>query len=286
MRIHTLRSHSLLPRLSWLRIRAVLIHSYYHGMHSKETWIDLFWFTSVQFVIFGFLASVLSGHDPVLAQGLLLGFFFWEIVRIGQYCITVSVLWEVWSHSLSNMFTTPLTMNEMMVGQVIAGVIKTTLVMIVLGAISVLSFHFSLLMFGPLLFVYAFLLLAFSFAAGLFLTGLILRFGTDMQSLAWGLIYIFQPLSAVFYPVSVLPIQVRWLAYVSPITYVMEAARSQLQSGVIKWDYIGYSLLLTVGYALVSQWYLQKMFRWSRQTGAFASRQPAFSRSEPKLILA
>ncbi len=256
--------------MRWHRIKAVLLHSYYHGIHSKETWIDLVWFTLMQFFIFGFIAQLFSHNSPQFASELLLGFFFWEVVRIGQYCVTISILWEVWSKSLNTMFVTPLTMAEMMMGQAISGLIKTMGVMGLLAVAGVFLFHFSLFSLGPMLIVYGALLLLFAFAAGLFVVGLILRYGTDIQSLAWGLIFLFQPFSAVYYSVDVLPPQIHWLSYFSPITFVMESARKQLSYGEINWLYILFSSCLTAVYLLGSILFLRSMHQWSKFTGSFA----------------
>jgi ABC-2 type transport system permease protein len=256
--------------MKWHRIKAILLHSYYHGIHSKETWIDLIWFTLMQFFIFGFISQLLSNNSSVLASQLMLGFFFWEVVRIGQYCVTISVLWEVWSKSLSTMFVSPLTMTEMMVGEAISGLIKTLGVLGLLALASVFFFHFSIFNLGGMLIIYLTLLLLFAFSAGLFVVGLILRYGTDIQSLAWGLIFLFQPFSAIYYSVEILPPSIRWFSYLSPITFVMESARAQLKTGEIKWMYLLISSVLTFIYLAASILFLKKMHKWSRWTGAFA----------------
>jgi ABC-2 type transport system permease protein len=256
--------------MRWHRIKAVLLHSYYHGIHSKETWIDLVWFTLMQFFIFGFIAQVFSQNSAQFSAELLLGFFFWEVVRIGQYCVTISILWEVWSKSLNTMFVTPLTMAELMVGQAISALIKTLGVMGLLAIAGVFLFHFSLFSLGPMLMIYVALLLLFSFAAGLFVVGLILRYGTDIQSLAWGLIFLFQPFSAVYYSIDVLPPQVRWFAYFSPITYVMESARKQLSFGEVNWMFLLISGSLTALYLIGSMAFLRSMYTWAKFTGSFA----------------
>lgn len=252
------------------RLKTLILHSYYHLTHSKETWIDLVWFTSIQFISFGFLSRIIGNANGNIGQYLMLGFLFWELVRIGQYCVTVSMLWEVWSRSLSTMFISPLTMSEWIFGQIIAGFIKTILIIGMLGALSAFLFNFSLMTLFPGLILYILILLSFSFATGIFLTGLILRYGTDLQSLAWGMIFILQPISAVFYPVDALPVQVRCLAFLSPITYIMESARYQLQTGNMLGNYILISILLTFAYLLISLYFLRIMFHWSKQTGAFA----------------
>jgi ABC-2 type transport system permease protein len=252
------------------RIKTVLLHSYFHLTHSKETWVDLFWMPLIQFVIFGFLSLIIAKTPGDIGQSLLLGFLFWQIVSTGQYCITISLLWEVWSRSLSTMFISPLTMTEWICGQATASLMKTLVVTTIITFLSAVLFHFSLLALSSMLIIYACILLVFSFAAGIFVTGLVLRLGIDFQSLGWALIYILQPISAVFYPVEILPPQVRWLAFFSPITYVMESARYQLKTGTILVNNILISVFLTAVYFALSVLFLQKMFHWSKKTGSFA----------------
>lgn len=235
-----------------------------------ETWIDLLWFTIINLFLFGFLAKVLGGSDPQISQMLIVGFLLWEVVRIGQYCITVSVMWEVWSKSLHTLFVSPLNMKELMAGFMLSGFLKTLGVVVLMSVLAVIGFNLPLEIIGWAFIPYFIILLFFSFAAGVFITGLILRYSTDIQSLAWGLIYLLQPISAVFYPTSVLPESIRWVAYLSPITYVMESARGQMAGQSLNWSHLGIGFALTVGYFLLSAWFTSRMFYWSRKTGAFA----------------
>lgn len=252
------------------RVLAVLWHSWVHTTHSKETWIDLVWFTVIQFGVFGLIARYLASSRPEIVAALLAGFLLWEIVRIGQYCVTVSLLWEVWSRSFNNLFVSPLTMTEWLLGQMLGGVLKTTLVITLLSLWSSVAFHFSLLALGWWLIPIVFCLMTFAFAAGVFVTGLLIRFGTNIQSLAWGLIYIFQPFSAVFYPVKALPSYLRVFAYISPVTYVMEHTRHWLETGEASPKLLGIGLVVSVAYFALAWWFLQSMYRWSKRTGEFA----------------
>jgi ABC-2 type transport system permease protein len=101
-------------------------------------------------------------------------------------------------------------------------------------------------------------------ACGVFITGLILRFGTDIQSLAWGLIYLFQPFSALYYPVEALPSSIQWIAYLSPITYFMTYIRGAESI------YVLYGCLVTVVYVTIAILFLKTMTKWSKKTGEFA----------------
>jgi ABC-2 type transport system permease protein len=256
--------------MSWQRIKSLLLHSWYHLHHSPEIWIDLIWFPTIQFFIFGFISRIIITNNPTASTSMLLGFLLWEVVRIGQYCVTISMMWEVWSHSFSTMFVSPLKMKEFMVAQIISGTIKTLFVILCLSALSNVIFHFPIWKLGPMLLVYIASLLIFAFGAGMFISGLIIKFNTGIQSLAWGLIYLFQPFSAVFYPVQALPAVVQPIAYLSPITYVAEAARYQLASGSINWQYVWISFGIGSIYLLLSTLFLNHMFTTAKRSGAFA----------------
>jgi ABC-2 type transport system permease protein len=256
--------------MKWHRIKALLLHSWYHFFHSKETQIDLFWFTYIQFLIFGLISKILSTSQPEMASVLMLGFLLWEIVRIGQYSVTISMLWEVWSKSFNSMFISPLSMTEWLVSQMISSVFKIFAVISGLTILAMLFFNFSLFSLGWMLLIYIPVLVGFSYASGILITALIIRYGTNIQSFAWGLIYMFQPISAVFYPLEALPIQIRWLGYLSPITYVAEAARAQLATGTILWSWVGMGVVMCAAYLILSLLFLKKMYQRSRATGEFA----------------
>ena len=73
----------------------------------------------------------------------------------------------------------------------------------VLGALAFFSFHTWSLGFGlvPIVAV----LLVVGWAISLFVMGLVLRFGTGAEALAWGVMFVLLPLSGVFYPTEALP---------------------------------------------------------------------------------
>jgi ABC-2 type transport system permease protein len=250
--------------INWHRVKAVMLHSWYHTTHSRETWIDLVWSTTIQFFVFGLLSKLLVPSVGTTADLIIVGFLIWETVRIGQYCITISVMWEVWSKSLSNMFLAPLSMIELMLGYALAGAMKTFGVILALSLISHFWLKVSLFGLGMMGFVILPALFVFSVACGIFITGLILRFGTDIQSLAWGLIYLFQPFSALYYPVEALPGSLQWVAYLSPITYFMTYIRGASPL------YVLHGCIVVLVYVVISVLFLDTMSKWSRKTGEFA----------------
>jgi ABC-2 type transport system permease protein len=253
------------------RIKISLLHTVYHLTHSMETWVDLFWNSSLQMLVFGFLAVAFAkAQNPLYGTYMIAGLVFWNIIWSAQYGITVGVLWEIWSRSFSSLFITPLTLEEFLVGQAISGAIKGLASLLITAVIGAVVYKFSLLTFGWFLPIYFLELFLFGVSAGMFVLSLIFRWGTQVQSLSWAIVFLIQPFGAVFYPVTVLPEQIRWIAYLFPTTYVYETIRGQIANGSVNIPYLGIATLVNLVYFFVSYWFLRITHEASKRSGAFA----------------
>lgn len=256
--------------MSIRRIKVSLLHTWFHFLHSMETWVDLFWNSVLQMVVFSFIASVFARDNLLFSIYMVTGMILWNVIWAGQYALTVGVMWEIWSHSLSSLFITPLTLEEFIVGQAISSGVKAIVAVLLTSIVAYLIFHFSIFVLGWPLILYFFELLLFGWAAGLVVLSLIFRLGTDVQSLSWSIVFLVQPIGAVFYPVSILPVEIRWIAFGLPTTYFFETIRGQLRDGSINWYYIGIGTILNIVYFLVSYWVLKRTYMASKKSGAFA----------------
>lgn len=257
------------------RIRAVLLQEVYISLRSTEVMFDLPFWALMTAIVFGFVTKFLSSvMDQTVAQYLYMGTLLWEIIRIAQYSMSLGALWNVWSRNLSNMFITPLSMTEYVVAQMISGAIKALVLFVMVALIASLAFGFNLFVLGfenlALLFVN---LLWFAYSIGLIILGIILRIGTRIQALAWGMVLIFQPLTAAYYPLAIMPPPMQSVALVFPPTYVFEAARSSLQVPGVRWDYLGIAALQNVVYFGLAVVFFAYMYRRSRATGQFARNE-------------
>src|ERR1700730_17290967 len=176
--------------MSLERIKAVLLQEMYITARSVEVIVDLPFFSLMTVVVFGFVTRFLSSVlNPTVAQYLYLGTMLWEIIRVTQYSMSLGALWNVWSHNFSNMFITPLSMSEYILAQVLSAAVKAVVLFAVVAVVAATLFDFNVLRMGlgnlALLFVN---LLWFGFSLGLFILGIILRLGTRIQALAWGLV--------------------------------------------------------------------------------------------------
>ncbi len=261
--------------MSIKRMQAVLTQEIFITRRSLEVTIDLFFFSTITILGFGLTSVFLTGQiKGAPAYYLILGLLLWEIVRVDQYSISVGALWNIWSKNLSNMFVSPLTMTEYIGSLMFSAVAKSLLVFVLLSLITAALFKFNIFSLGLVnLSLFFANLTLFSWTIGLLLLGLIFMYGTRIQALAWGLIFLFQPLSATFFPVETLPKFIQPIAYLLPTTYVFEAARAAIESPAIDWRSFFISLILNLFYLIVGVWLFRLMYLRSKETGQFASNE-------------
>lgn len=264
--------------MSWTAIKAVLRQEAYMTRASWEVIFDVFLFTFANVILFGFVVNYLvqdaSGESRRQIESLLIAVVFWEGLRICQYSISVSSMWNIWSHNMSNMFIAPIKSSEYLLAHTIAAIIKSALILIICAILVGAFFHINILElgWGPILFSYVNFVI-FATAIGLVLVGLVLQYGTKVQALTWGTIFMIQPLCAVYFPVNVLPGFLQVISYLFPATYFFEWLRSL---------YIGsdYSVLkLMFAFLFNLLWLGAACFIFSRQL-ASAKRSGQFVRTD------
>lgn len=261
--------------MSISRIKAILLQEYFISIHSLEVVIDLFYFSLATVVVFGFFTTFLSQKiTSNSAFYFLLGIILWEIIRVNQYSISVGALWNVWSRNLSNMFVAPLSTNEYLVAAMISGFMKSLVIFLTISILASTFFHFNIFRLGfANLFLFFINLTVFAWSLGFFILGFIFRFGTRIQALAWGAIFLLQPLTASVFPLEILPKDLVFVAKFFPATYVFEAARRSLDNPSIHWNLLNVALIENVIYFIISLAFFSFMFRKSRNVGQFAKNE-------------
>lgn len=256
-------------------VKAILLQELFITTRYVEVIMDLFFFPFINVIVFGFISLYLSGDKQSIAgQYVLLGMLLWQIIWIIQYSVSVGSLWNIWSRNLSNLFIAPLRVREYIFAHALSGTIKALVMLLITMVLSVYIFNFNILNIGIVNLVLTFINLAlFAFAIGIAALGLIFRFGTRIQALAWGLVPVFQPLSAAFYPVEVLPFPLKIIAYLFPATFAFEGARWGLLHHTINWQLFGLSFLENAIYLIVCTVFFAQMFKTSKNSGQFARNE-------------
>jgi ABC-2 type transport system permease protein len=132
----------------------------------------------------------------------------------------------------------------------------------VLGALVFFSFDTWSLGFG--LVPIGAVLLVVGWSVSLFVIGLVLRYGSGAEALAWGVMFILLPLSGVFYPIESLPAVLQPIALVLPTTHAFEALRDLVDDKGLDWAQVGIGAVgaaVMVGLALAYLLHMLKLFR-------------------------
>jgi len=258
--------------MKFSHIKAMFWQEAFISYRSVDLIMDVLIFPAISLIVFGFLALFLSSSgNSRAAHGILVGMLLWQVVWIVGYTIPVGCLWNIWSRNLSNLFIAPLSLGEYIVGYGVISLIKAAVVLGLGAVATLLVFHFNLLDIGVVnLILFFFNLGAFAATLGLMSLALIFRYGTRIQSLAWGTLPLFQPVCAVFYPVSVLPGPLQTVARLLPPTYIFEAARASLVTPGVQWRLVGLATVGNVFYLAAALLFFRWMFKKSKNSGEFA----------------
>jgi ABC-2 type transport system permease protein len=88
------------------------------------------------------------------------------------------------------------------------------------------------------------------------------------EGLAWTVVFTISPISCVYYPVSTLPEWLQHAAWVLPSTYVFEAMRAVLFTGIFRADYLLSALALDFVYLVLGAVTFFVAFHDARRRGA------------------
>jgi ABC-2 type transport system permease protein len=256
---------------SWLRIRAIARRHAYVLLRSPHRLFDVTLWPLVDVLLFGALAQFVGGQDTTggtkAAGYLLAGIVLWHVIYQSQIALSTGLLEETWTRNILNLMVTPLREVEYIAGVALFGFVKLAMGVgvMVIGALVFFSFDTSSLGFG-LVPIFA-VLLVVGWAISLFVIGLVLRYGSGAEALAWGVMFVLMPLSGVFYPVDNLPAVLQPIAKLLPTTHAFEALRGLVDGKGLDWVQLGLAAIGSVALMLLALWYLLAMLHRFRQRG-------------------
>jgi ABC-2 type transport system permease protein len=144
------------------------------------------------------------------------------------------------------------------------GVIPMTL-------LALFFFNFNFYGIGLPLIVFFCNLIFTSWSLGIFVSGLVLRNGLGAESVVWTLMFGIMPLACVYYPVSVLPHWLQYVAWALPPTYVFEGMRALLTEQVFRADLMAEAFAINVVLFIASFAIFLALLRSARRHGALIS---------------
>lgn len=259
-------------------LRRVWAMMYRHLTLYRRSWprlLELAYWPTLQMCIWGFTASFLAaraGSGVTFAAGLLLGgVLLWEVALRSQMGVAISFMEEIWSRNLGHVFVSPLRPRELVGALIAISVIRTAIGLAPAILLAWVFYAFNLFALGPILVLFFANLLIMGWWVALGVVSLILRHGAGAEALAWSVLFGLTPFSAVFYPVSVLPVWVQPIALALPSAHVFEGMRAAMLTGTIRWDHLAAAFALNAVWMVAAALLFAGQFRAARARGALLS---------------
>jgi ABC-2 type transport system permease protein len=235
-----------------------------------ENLVDSFWWPSFDIFIWGLMTIYLRSQEDVATSvtGFIIGgIVLWMFVYRSQQEVGMMFLKEAWDRNLMSIIASPVTTGEFLAASLVLGVIKLAISGVWMSFLAFTLFAFNIFSFGLYLIPFIISLLLVGWWAGFIVNGLVIRYGWRVQALAWSLIIIIQPFSAVFYPVSAMPGWMQAVASVIPTSYIFEGMREVLVTGQMNPEKLGISLLLNLMFLSGSILFFRYCFRKAQDSG-------------------
>jgi ABC-2 type transport system permease protein len=196
--------------------------------------MEIFYWPFLDLVIWGFITIYLARYQtqiPGFVTFFLGALILWDILFRAQQGITISFLEELWARNLMNLFASPLKPSEFLAATMAMSIFKVTCVSIIMTLCALLFYSYNVFMIGLWLIPFVLNLVLTGWVIGVFTTSLIMRFGQEAEVLAWSMVFLFQPISCVFYPMDVLPGWLKPVALANPAAHIFEGMRAVLGGG-------------------------------------------------------
>ena len=163
---------------------------------------------------------------------LLVGAVVWAYLGIIFEILTETVAWERWEGTIEYTFMAPLSRPIHLFGMGLFAIVYGVIRAIMLFAVVALFFHLELANANFVAALVVLVVASVSFIGIGMMTAVLPLIspekGTQLGFVAQGILLV---VSGVYYPVSVLPEWMQWLAKISPATYALDGIRDAIIDG-------------------------------------------------------
>jgi len=250
------------PAASLRRVRALIRRHAYLLLKSWPRLVSMMYYPTVTMVLWAFVTIYLAPTNAFLrdAPGFFLGaVLLWDVLFRGQLGVSLTFIEEIYARNVGNLFVSTLRLYELIAGQLAMSVLRALIGVGGACLFAWLLFRYSIFSLGFPLIAFFVNLLVFGWAIGLAVSAMILRWGLGAEELAWAAMFLFAPVSGVYYPIDVLPHAMQVIAWALPSAYVFEGMRGVLLHRTFDWSLWQTALVLNIAYLAVGC----ALFRWA-----------------------
>lgn len=251
------------------RIHAFFLRHLYPLKRDFDLLSDMLYWPLVDTLLWGITSQWLvesSGATHILAS-ILTALVLWNVIWRSQSEVARNLMDEIWNNNLVNLFSTPLSITEWVVGVLLLSLIKTSLTLAVIIPVMLFLYGVNVLALGswmPVFFVSAVIT---GWWVGFISAGIVLRYGPKAQTVIWTLPAVLLPFSAIYFPLARLPVAIQAISSLLPTTYVFEAMRALLQGSGVSVALLAASFGLNLIYLGLAVGFFIRSFSYSRTLG-------------------
>lgn len=181
--------------------------------------------------------------------------------------ISGSLMEELWSMNMINVFASPLTLPEWICSGLIIGAMSNTVLFAYCSFIVLLVFGVNIMSVGLPLIIFALPLIISGLWVGFMAAILLITYGARVQTFVFILNWTFTPFCGVFFPIEILPYWGQVISAGLPMTYIFSALRNYILTGNYDWPLIAIGTGMAVCYTLATCALFFVAFKASKQKG-------------------
>ena len=252
------------------RIKAVVLRHSYEARRNVDRIVDMVYWPVLDIIVWGFFTIYLARGNrlqPGIVSFLLGSSILWGLFYAFQRDMAVGFLDELWSRNLINLFSSPLSVWEYLTGLILVNSLKALVGLTAAATIAWAAYAFNFFPLLPALIPFMANLVLFALALGVVITGMIFRYTTRIQTLAWSFAGLLQPVSCVFYPLAALPKYLQPIAWILPTTHAFEGMRQVLSGHGFSALHFWWGLGLDAAYFAVAVVLFRRIFEAARARG-------------------
>jgi ABC-2 type transport system permease protein len=264
-------SHDIGRGFSPGRVLAMLLRYLYLLRSSWPRALELIYWPTIQMVLWGFMSQFLMTNSTWVARAfgvLIAAVLLWDVLFRSQLGVSMSFLEEIWARNLGHLFVSPLRPYEWVLSLIAMSFIRVLIGVVPAMLLAIPLYHYSIFDLGIPFIAFFANLMVMGWALGLMIIALILRHGQGAESIAWLAIFVLAPVSAVYYPVTILPPALQLVAMALPSSHVFEGMRAVMFDYVFRWQDFFAAAALNVLYLALGGVAFLYAFRDARRRGA------------------
>ena len=255
---------------AWRRVRAMVLRYVYLYRGSWPRILEMAYWPTLQMIMWGFLTIFLASKSGFFVQAagvLIAAVLLWDVLFRASLGVSLSFLEEMWSRNLGHLFVSPLRPGEFVAALTLMSAIRVLIGVIPAALLAIWLYAYSIFDMGLPLIAFFANLQVMGWSFGLVVCGLLMRYGLGAESIAWFAIFAVAPFSAIYYPLSVMPEWLQWIAGILPSTHVFEGMRAVLVDETFRTDLLLNTVALNAAYLTVSVVVFLRFFRSARERG-------------------